>query len=119
MNEQLRALPKVDDVLACLNEPFPRTVLVDCIRKVLDDCRRQIQDACTRHCGEHDAQSIAARAIVLAKSRLTPTLRPVINATGIVLHTNLGRAPLPEAVAEHVKQIAMGYSTLEDRKSVV
>jgi len=118
MNERLRTLPKVDDVLACLNEPIPRAVLVDCIREVLDDCRKQILQTAPMCSARNavdftSATDIAARAITLAKTRLTPTLRPVINATGVVLHTNLGRAPLPEAVAEHVKQIAMGYSTLE------
>jgi len=125
MNELLRALPRVDDILDCVNDDMPRTVLVECIREILDNCRSEIingqchvsSDAKLK--GNHESvpffckSDIVEKVITLAKSKLTPTLRPVINATGIVLHTNLGRAPMAESVAEHVKQVAMGYSTLE------
>jgi len=112
-NELLRALPRVDDVLThTTNDQIPRGIMVDCIREALDNCRTKIK-------GEHEiassfsVQEIAEMAIALANARLTPKLCSVINATGVVLHTNLGRAPMAESVAEHVKQIAMGYSTLE------
>ncbi|MCL2284890.1 MAG: L-seryl-tRNA(Sec) selenium transferase [Firmicutes bacterium] len=117
MNELLRALPRVDDVLDRItnkeDKKIPRAVLIDSIREILDNCRKDIIN------GKHDDVSlygmskISEMAIALAKSKLTPKLRPVINATGIVLHTNLGRAPLAEYVAEHVKRVAMGYSALE------
>ena len=118
MNELLRTLPRVDDVLDCITEKLPRELLLDCIRDILDNCRNEILK------GEYEnislfskqiscEQKIVEQAIALAKSKTTPSLRPVINATGIVLHTNLGRALLSEAVAEHVKQVAMGYSSLE------
>ena len=130
MNELLRTLPRVDDVLECImdNAGIPRAVLLDCIREVLDNCRDEIIVGATavahevqcakpgRLCSQDitpTKESIAQQAITMAKSRITPTLRQVINATGIVLHTNLGRAPLAESVAEHVKQMALGYSTLE------
>ena len=113
MNELLRTLPRVDDVLDTITEKIPRTVLLDCIRKVLDNCRNEIIKGEHKSAPFFSEQKIAEKALALAKSRLTPKLRPVINATGVVLHTNLGRAPLSEYVAEHVKQVAMGYSTLE------
>ena len=109
MNKQLRALPRVDDVLEYVNENIPRTVLVDCIRETLNNCRNAI----TAGSLAPTKEAIAEMATTLAKSKLAPVLRPVINATGIILHTNLGRAPLAESVAEHVKQVALGYSTLE------
>lgn len=122
MNELLRALPRVDDVLECITEEkVPHTVLLDCVREVLDNCRNEILKgehanvpllSCTVD-GTLAKQQIAEMAVELAKSRFVLSLRPVINATGIVLHTNLGRAPMSEPVGEHVKQVAMGYSTLE------
>ena len=109
MNETLRALPRVDDILEYVDEDLPRAILLDCIREVLDNCRNAIIAGAAAPTKE----TIAEMSIALAKSKSTPVLRPVINATGIVLHTNLGRAPLAESVAEHVKQVALGYSTLE------
>jgi len=109
----LRTLPRVDDVLQCIagGHDIPRTVLVDAIRETLSEARAEITTQ--KIMSEHTLQGIAARALVLAHSKTTPTLRPVINATGIPLHTNLGRAPMAEQVAEHVKQIAQSYSSLE------
>jgi L-seryl-tRNA(Ser) seleniumtransferase len=48
-----------------------------------------------------------------AASRVRPSLRRVLNATGVIVHTNLGRAPLPEAALEAIAEVAAGYSTLE------
>ena len=47
------------------------------------------------------------------RAALEPSLRPVLNATGVVLHTNLGRAPLAEAALARVHAVAEGYSNLE------
>ena len=47
------------------------------------------------------------------RESLAYSLRPVINATGVILHTNLGRAPLSRAALEHVAEVAQGYSNLE------
>ena len=113
MNDLLRTLPRVDDVLALIDEKLPRMVLVDCIRHVLANYRTEILKGEYTNAPSICALQVAKDAMELAKSRFTPSLRPVINATGIVLHTNLGRAPMSETVAEHVKQVAMGYSTLE------
>jgi len=119
---------------------IPRGVLVECIREVLDNCRKEIRQNSDAHLVKpcvcqfsnaksttvenaesgvpytmytHSIHCVSEAAMALAQLRLTPKLRPVINATGVVLHTNLGRASMAEAVAEHVKQVAMGYSTLE------
>jgi L-seryl-tRNA(Ser) seleniumtransferase len=57
----------------------------------------------------------AAEAVALAARRLDapPSLRRVLNATGIIVHTNMGRAPLPAAALDRVQEVAQGYSTLE------
>jgi L-seryl-tRNA(Ser) seleniumtransferase len=62
---------------------------------------------------ERALSDVALDAGRLAERYAHPSLRPVINATGVVLHTNLGRAPLAEAVAAEVAAVAAGYSTLE------
>jgi len=98
-----RALPAVD---AALRDPgveailahHPRALVVDAVRAVLADQRR----------GRRDATGLAAEV----RKRLRPSLRPVVNATGVVLHTNLGRAPLADEAAAAISR-AVGYATLE------
>jgi L-seryl-tRNA(Ser) seleniumtransferase len=88
----LRQLPAVDQVLGALDHlqgRFPRALIVEEVRRVLDKAREVIR------AGRH-ANPVAIEKRVennLAKLE-TPSLRRVINATGVVLHTNLGRAPL-------------------------
>ncbi|MEK6687130.1 MAG: L-seryl-tRNA(Sec) selenium transferase [Gemmatimonadota bacterium] len=109
MSDPRRQLPSVDRLLALpaiqkLASEAPRSVLLDAIRSALDEVR----SGATEPPGDW-ANTVRAH---LTK-RLTPSLRPVLNATGIVLHTNLGRAPLaPTAIAAMV-DVARGYSTLE------
>jgi len=110
----LRQLPKVDEVLrqpsvAALE--LPQTVVTDLVRSRIDALRRQalegqlesmppIEDLCEQVC----------RA---AKAAAKPSLRPVINATGVTLHTNLGRACLSERAVAAAAAAARRYSTLE------
>lgn len=94
-----RDLPSVDALLQRL-PGYPHAVAVPVIRRVLAEARERIADS-----GEAGDVEAAARARLEALAR--PSLRRVINATGVVLHTNLGRAPLG-AVAFH-----QGYSNLE------
>lgn len=63
--------------------------------------------------GKAAVESVAQRAIARLEQELRPRLRPVINATGIVLHTNLGRAPMATVAAEAAHQAAQGYLNLE------
>jgi len=103
--EQLRGLPAVDQVLsglAHLEGRFPRRLIVDEIRRVLEGAREEIR------AGRHaDPASIEARVEQNLAKLETPSLRRVINATGVVLHTNLGRAPLARFGP------LFGYSNLE------
>ncbi|MDP8979884.1 MAG: L-seryl-tRNA(Sec) selenium transferase [Acidobacteriota bacterium] len=104
-NAQLREVPSVDEVLSRLTrlEPrFPRRVLVDEIRRALGQLRDRIRAGDTA--GPADIESEVESALARLES---PSLRRVINATGVVLHTNLGRAPLA-----HFEHLA-GYSNLE------
>lgn len=83
----------------------PRTIVVDAIRQTLDDIRATSEPA--------DPEKILDTILDRVTRAAQPSLRPVINATGIVLHTNLGRAPLADAAIAAVSAIAGGYSNLE------
>ena len=109
MNDPRRRLPSVDRLLHQpavqeLLQIAPRGAVVAAVRESLDAAR-------TRRAGppEHWEEDIRDR---LAR-RTTTGLRPVLNATGVVLHTNLGRAPLADAAIQAVTSIAGGYSNLE------
>jgi L-seryl-tRNA(Ser) seleniumtransferase len=104
-----RGLPSVErllqlDTLAPVLAEHPRHVVVAAIRDVLQVVR-------TGRAAPPDdwVAAIAERAA----AHTTPSLRRVINATGVVIHTNLGRAPLAEAALEAVRAVASGFSTLE------
>lgn len=105
LTEQLRDLPSVDQVLGALDHlegRFPRRLMVEEVRRVLEKTRQEIR------AGRH-ASSVAIEKLVERNlARLEePSLRRVINATGVVLHTNLGRAPLAPF------EPLVGYSNLE------
>lgn len=98
----LLELPRVRDLLA----GAPRPTVVDAIRTVLDTARS------TGSPPDDDAAWAAAIERELARV-VRPSLRPVLNGTGVVLHTNLGRAPLADAAIRAMTAIAHGYSNLE------
>ncbi|HEY5516988.1 MAG TPA: L-seryl-tRNA(Sec) selenium transferase [Coriobacteriia bacterium] len=111
----LRSLPKTDELLkredlAALEKVFPRSVVVDAVRDAVDAVRAAILAGETV---AFDADSLSADAIRGAEARMRPSLRPVINATGIIVHTNLGRSRLSAAAMRAVADIAGDYSTLE------
>jgi L-seryl-tRNA(Ser) seleniumtransferase len=103
--EQLRDLPAVDHVLANLARlegRFPRRLIVDEVRRVLETIREEIR------AGKHtNPSSVEVRVEENLAQLEVPSLRRVINATGVILHTNLGRAPLVNF------QPLAGYSNLE------
>ena len=113
MPDGRRRLPSVDSLLR--SEPgrrassrFGRPVVRRAIRAVLDEARK----AAARGGAPPERDSILARAAALA-ARMSFGLSPVINATGVVLHTNLGRASLPEPAVRAVTRAARGYTDLE------
>jgi L-seryl-tRNA(Ser) seleniumtransferase len=112
--ERLRQLPSVDRLLGLeaaqkMIDAFGRQQSVYALRETLDDVRDEVRDGGA----VPDDASIVARAYLYLQDRLAPTLRPVINATGVIIHTNLGRAPLSQSAREAMEAVSRGYSTLE------
>jgi L-seryl-tRNA(Ser) seleniumtransferase len=104
VSTNLRELPAVHEVLARLGEAtarFPRALVVGEIRRALDQMRTEIQ------AGRANGMAVEKHVLRALEAVEQPTLRRVINATGVVLHTNLGRAPLATFPAP------LGYSNLE------
>ncbi len=118
-SELFRALPSVDELLrtpaiSTLADAHGVTAVTDAIRAVMSRLREEISN------GLLDASSLqialdglpGAVAAQLRKS-LSHSLRPVINATGVILHTNLGRAPLAPVALDRIRDTASLYSNLE------
>jgi L-seryl-tRNA(Ser) seleniumtransferase len=99
---RLRDLPSVDELARGHDDPRA----VDAARSVLGRARLQIK------AGE-DPGDLAARLEQELAAARAPRLRRVINATGVIVHTNLGRAPLAPAALDRVHEVAAGYSNLE------
>jgi L-seryl-tRNA(Ser) seleniumtransferase len=99
---KLRDLPSVDVLARRSDDPLA----VEVARKVLARARQLVQ------VGDDPGDLDAAFDSELASAR-APHLRRVINATGVIVHTNLGRAPLAEAALDRVREIGRGYSNLE------
>jgi len=121
-NQLLRLLPSVDEVLRCgqMNEAlasYPRSVVVDAIREALAAERMAILSEDTLVAGEGGKpaclERVVLKTIAAATRSVRPNLRRVINATGVVLHTNLGRAPLAEQARHAVSDVVANYSNLE------
>jgi L-seryl-tRNA(Ser) seleniumtransferase len=107
-----RNLPSVDRLLQLgetLISRFGRSLTLKALRSVLDEIRVEIVSG----------QEIPSNAIILSRAEsclmdwTKPKLQPVINATGVILHTNLGRAPLSRAANQAMAEISSGYSNLE------
>ncbi len=110
-----RMLPAVDTLLtsptgAALSARYGRAATVDTLRTVLDQARAALRSG---ELPTTDADSLLDRAAVALYRQFAPSLRPVINATGIIIHTNLGRAPLSDDAQAALIGVAAGYSTLE------
>lgn len=111
--EAYRRLPSVDRMLSSeLLRPLADSAgdsLTDLIRQVLAGAR----EAISRGSDAPAEAEIAERVLGLARLVLEPSLRPVINATGVIIHTNLGRAPLSEDAIAAMAAVSRGYSNLE------
>lgn len=110
----LRDLPSVEQLLKNadhLIREFGRPLTLDALRQTLDDARARFKVG--PEAGLPDLDAILAQAQAYLAGWTAPTLRPVINATGVILHTNLGRAPLSNATLAAMQNTAGDYSTLE------
>jgi L-seryl-tRNA(Ser) seleniumtransferase len=114
----LRAIPSVDqllrtDALDSLRKTIGLTRLTTIVREVTDDLRKQIQADGSLNLEQAKLFDEAVRRIIsVCELESSAAIRKVINATGVILHTNLGRAPLSEAARQAI-QTATGYCTLE------
>jgi len=113
----LRQIPSVDDLLAqprlaALAQRVDRELLVEVTRSVLADLRGRIAGEGTARVAL-DSSSLEECIASLVERILASSLEAVINATGVILHTNLGRAPLSGAAAEEIRLSATNYSNLE------
>ena len=114
-----RKLPGVDELLrepglAVVVSEEGKTAVADACRVVLDRLREEISAGRLDAAGVDLAMSGMAVAVERQlRENLRYSLRPLINATGVILHTNLGRAPLSAGALEHVRETAGAYSNLE------
>lgn len=120
MNKELiRKLPKVDEILshpqiAQLDSHIPHKIILDAVRSVIDRKRNMIlsgSDCLTED--EICCEALAEEVCHAVDFAVKPNLTPVINATGVTLHTNLGRARLSASATEAVSRSAKRYSNLE------
>ena len=99
---RLRELPSVDELARDADDPLA----VDAARAVLARAREEIRAGV-------EPGDLRARVDEELAAARTPSLRRVLNATGVIVHTNLGRAPLAEAALDRVRETTRGYSNLE------
>src|SRR5271156_5244498 len=118
----LRALPSVDELLgrpriAALVQKSGRKLVTSAIRAVLSEARKQISTQASGSSGpavdSRNADELESLVISEVENILAPSLRRVINATGVVLHTNLGRAPLARQAVARIVATATQYTNLE------
>jgi L-seryl-tRNA(Ser) seleniumtransferase len=128
LQDHLRALPSVDELLqrpalVALAAHAGRALVTQAARSVLAELREQLKSSRTASVpakssapaddGSADPAGIESRITARVESRLALSLRRVINATGVILHTNLGRAPLPVASVAAIAETAGRYTNLE------
>ena len=107
---ELRRLPSVERLAGAPGlAEAPHHLAVAAAREELGAARAAVLDGAPAPSEDELASGAAERA----RAMLRPSLRPVVNATGVVIHTNLGRAPLPREAVEAVAAVAGGYSNLE------
>lgn len=110
----LRDLPSIEQLLQLSNHlinEYGRPLTLDALRSTLDEARLRFRTKPEE--GVPATDLILTRAESHLAAWTAPTLHPVINATGVILHTNLGRAPLSKAAIAAMKEAAESYSTLE------
>ena len=115
-NFLLRDIPQVDEVLNSKDiskfvKNYPHSILVSSIRNVLDQIRNDIKNE--KIISVPNMEEIVSNVKKNAEAKSTPHIRRVINATGVVLHTNFGRATLSKSAIDIIENIASNYINLE------
>ncbi len=119
IQERLRSLPSVDRLISWLDAhgpsaPIPRPIKLRAARETIDFFRNRIRNAASEGATVSvDEADICHAAAHLALKLDRPKLRRTINATGIIIHTNLGRSLLPQVAIDNIAEIASHYSNLE------
>lgn len=116
IQDSLKQIPKVDRVLewpeiAALRSEHDRPELLNAIRTVLEQTRADARQEGFTTVGLNE--NITSRIVAELHNRATPSLRPVVNGTGVVVHTNLGRSPLADEAECAIHTVSAGYSNLE------
>jgi len=112
----LKQLPAIDRLLqhpALADNPAPHCLIVEAAQETVDQCRRAILDSRDEAPPSVDLDRLASQAAACLSQKMRASLCHVINATGTLLHTNLGRAPLSDDALENIDRVARGYSNLE------
>lgn len=117
LNALLRNLPKIDEIIHLVEKAgpagkIPREYMVRMVREEVQETRDRLRKEGTT-ASIPSAESSARRVLERLDLLGRPGLRMVVNATGIVLHTNLGRAPLAGEALARLMEAAQGYSNLE------
>lgn len=118
--EMLKKLPKIDEIILLLEKRniyqlAPHEIVKETCRRIVQDMRDKIVNAKKKLPAEFspDASSVAEKVEKSIKGLYRYRLRRVINATGVILHTNLGRAPLCPEALERIIEVGKAYSNLE------
>lgn len=114
----MASLPKVDQVLdspavAGLREEMPAKLVKEGVRLALQELRDELLEDRTPPPEEMSVEAVASRAADLAQNLARPSLRRVVNATGVVVHTNLGRSLLAPVALERIQELNRTYTNLE------
>src|ERR1700693_3929437 len=118
-SSKMREIPSVDELLGrprllALAEKSARALVTQSTRSVLASVLPRMKtDASSATPQASDAENLETQIIAHVEALLAPSLRRVINATGVILHTNLGRAPISAEAAARISQVATSYSNLE------
>ena len=113
-----RSIPKVDVLLE--NEAIiagieycGRDIVMEAIRVETEELRTFIGNCDSEEKAKAQIEALVEQILLRAEKMLAPNMKKIVNATGTVLHTNLGRAPISKKHMEHIAEIATGYSNLE------
>ncbi|MCB2180654.1 MAG: L-seryl-tRNA(Sec) selenium transferase [Desulfobulbaceae bacterium] len=114
MKELLRAIPKVDEFLGWVDHiQAPVRFVKGCVREVINAEREFILGGKLKDLADLGRETLVAKFEKRLQAKLTPSFRTVINATGVIVHTNMGRSLLPVEAMDNLVKVGSHYSNLE------